>query len=188
MPNDGESLHVGHFCDLHYSTERLVEADRCFGFAVEDAVARGCHVGIVSGDATDHRLDAHTPALRVLAERIHALSGHMPVLMLQGTVSHEPPGTLDLFRLIGSRHPVYVADRIHQVALVGSTFLPSAGPLFTVEELRDRPTPWWRSWGAPDALSVTPDGRAQPLQAPQLSRMDSACPSRPGRGSVRSGS
>ena len=135
MPNDGESLHVGHFSDLHYSTERLVEADRCFGFAVEDAVARGCHVGIVSGDATDHRLDAHTPALRVLAERIHALSGHMPVLMLQGTFSHEPPGTLDLFRLIGSRHPVYVADRIHQVALVGSTFLPSAGPLFTVEEL-----------------------------------------------------
>ena len=95
MPNDGESLHVGHFSDLHYSTERLVEADRCFGFAVEDAVARGCHVGIVSGDATDHRLDAHTPALRVLGERIHALSGHMPVLMLQGTFSLEPPGKLD---------------------------------------------------------------------------------------------
>lgn len=135
MPNDGESLQVGHFSDLHYSTERLVEADRCFGFAVEDAITRGCDVGVVSGDATDHRLDAHTPAFRVLAERIHALSGHMPVLMLQGTFSHEPPGTLDVFRLIGSRYPVYVADRIHQVALVGSTFLPSAGPLFTADEL-----------------------------------------------------
>lgn len=135
MPIDGASLRVGHFSDLHYSTERLAEADRCFGFAVDDAIARRCDVGVVSGDATDHRLDAHTPALRVLAERIHALSGHMPVLMLQGTFSHEPPGTLDLFRLIGSRHPVYVADRIHQVALVGSTFLPSAGPLFTADEL-----------------------------------------------------
>lgn len=135
MPIDGASLRVGHFSDLHYSTERLAEADRCFGFAVEDAIARRCDIGVVSGDATDHRLDAHTPALRVLAERIHALSGHMPVLMLQGTFSHEPPGTLDLFRLIGSRHPVYVADRIHQVALVGSTFLPSAGPLFTADEL-----------------------------------------------------
>lgn len=135
MPNDGESLHVGHFSDLHYSTERLAEADRCFGFAVEDAIAGSCDVGVVSGDATDHRLDAHTPAFRVLAERIHALSGHMPVLMLQGTFSHEPPGTLDVFRLIGSRYPVYVADRIHQVALIGSTFLPSAGPLFTADEL-----------------------------------------------------
>ncbi|QET04005.1 metallophosphatase family protein (plasmid) [Cupriavidus pauculus] len=135
MLKEGESLLVGHFSDLHYSPGHLAEADRCFGFAAGDAIDAGCHVGVVSGDSTDHRLDAHTPALSALARRIHQLTAHMPVLMLQGTFSHEPPGTLDLFRLIGSQHPVYVADRIHQVALCDGQFVPSDGAVFAPEEI-----------------------------------------------------
>ncbi|CAG2159766.1 metallophosphoesterase family protein [Cupriavidus numazuensis] len=135
MLNDGESLRAGHFSDLHYSPSNQAEADRCFGFAVEDAIAFGCHVGVVSGDSTDHRLDAHTPALSALARRVHQLSAHMPVLLLQGTFSHEPPGTLDLFRLIGARYPVYVADRIHQVALCAGQFQPSTGAVFSDSEI-----------------------------------------------------
>jgi exonuclease SbcD len=40
------------------------------------------------------------------------------VLMLQGTFSHEPPGTLNLFRLLGGKYPVHVADWLQQVALM----------------------------------------------------------------------
>jgi len=135
MLNEGGILRLGHFSDLHYSPGNLAEADRCFGFAVHDAIAANCHAGIVSGDSTDHRLDAHTPAYSTLARRIHQLSAAMPVLMLQGTYSHEPPGMLDLFRLIGARYPVYVADRIHQVALCNGEFVPSQGPIFSPEEV-----------------------------------------------------
>ncbi|WP_316157427.1 metallophosphatase family protein [Cupriavidus sp. BIC8F] len=135
MFNEGESLRLGHFSDLHYSPSHLAEADRCFGFAVDDAIASACQVGVVSGDSTDHRLDAHTPALSALARQIHRLSAHMPVLLLQGTYSHEPPGTLDLFRLIGAQYPVYVADRIHQVALCTGQFVPSDGPVFSIAEI-----------------------------------------------------
>src|SRR5262245_15832708 len=39
--------------------------------------------------------------------------------MLQGTFSHEPPGGVGLFRLLGGRHGVHVAERIEQVALLG---------------------------------------------------------------------
>lgn len=135
MDNEGAGLRLAHFSDLHYSPGHLAEADRCFGFAVDHAIAAGCSVGVVSGDSTDHRLDAHTPALATLARRIHQLSAHMPVLMLQGTFSHEPPGTLDIFALIGDRHPVYIADRIHQVALCGGVFVPSVQAVFTLTEL-----------------------------------------------------
>lgn len=135
MLNEGESLRLGHFSDLHYSPSHLAEADRCFGFAVDDAIASACRVGVVSGDSTDHRLDAHTPALSALARQIHRLSAHMPVLLLQGTFSHEPPGTLDLFRLIGAHYHVYVADRIQQVALCAGQFVPSDGPLFSTAEI-----------------------------------------------------
>ncbi|MGF6768603.1 exonuclease SbcD [Paraburkholderia sp. GAS199] len=128
-------MQIAHFSDLHYAPDNLAESDRCFGFAVGDAIARGAAVGVISGDATDHRLDAHAPSLHALATQVHRLANAMPVLMLQGTFSHEPPGTLDNFALMGGTYPVFVADRIAQVALIGGRFWASAGPVFSEDEL-----------------------------------------------------
>lgn len=128
-------MKIAHFSDLHYSPERLDEADRCFGFAVDDAIARGARVAVVSGDSTDHRLDAHSPALGALARQIHRLAASMPVIMLQGTFSHEPPGTLDIFGLLGSSHRVFIADRVQQVAFANGGFLASAGAVFSEKEV-----------------------------------------------------
>ncbi|WP_042303849.1 metallophosphoesterase family protein [Paraburkholderia kururiensis] len=128
-------MKIAQFSDLHYSPERLDEADRCFGFAVQDAITRGARIAVVSGDSTDHRLDAHSPALCALARQIHRLAAAMPVIMLQGTFSHEPPGTLDIFGLMGSTFEVFVASRIQQVALIDGRFHASTGPLFDEDEL-----------------------------------------------------
>jgi exonuclease SbcD len=38
--------------------------------------------------------------------------------MLHGTFSHEPPGALNMFRMLGGRFRVHVADRLQQVALM----------------------------------------------------------------------
>lgn len=81
-------MKLAHFSDLHYSPENLAESDRCFSFAVGDAIQKLADVGVISGDATDHRLDAHAPALHALATQVHRLADAMPVLMLQGTFSH----------------------------------------------------------------------------------------------------
>jgi exonuclease SbcD len=63
-----------------------------------------------------------------LARNIRRLADHCPVLMLQGTFSHEPPGTLSVFRLLGGRYPVFVAETIQQVALIdGGTWVASDG-------------------------------------------------------------
>ena len=53
-------IRIGHFSDLHYSAKNLDEADRCFGFAVDEAIRRGIDVAVLSGDATDHALEMHT--------------------------------------------------------------------------------------------------------------------------------
>ncbi len=110
-------MRIAHFSDLHYGTRTLAEAERCFGAAIERAVAQGAQAAVMSGDATDHALDLHSPAAARLVERVRRLADHCPVLLLQGTYSHEPPGTLDIFRSVGGRHPIHVADRIQQVAL-----------------------------------------------------------------------
>ena len=112
-------IRIAHFSDLHYGTKTLAEADRCFGAAIDRAIELGAEVAVVSGDSTDHALDLHAPAVLCLAAQLRRLAEHCPVLMLQGTHSHEPPGTLGVFRLLGGRHPVHVADRIEQVALTG---------------------------------------------------------------------
>ncbi|CAM2158287.1 Exonuclease SbcD (plasmid) [Pararobbsia alpina] len=129
-------MKIAHFSDLHYSQNNALEADRCFSFAVQDTVRRAsANLAVISGDSTDHRLDANACSLHLLASNVHTLAHQMPVLMLQGTFSHEPPGTLDNFTLMGAPYPVYVADRIHQVALHGDVFRPSAGALFSPEEI-----------------------------------------------------
>lgn len=110
-------IRIAQFSDLHYSAKNLVEADRCFSHAVDRAIALKVDAAVVSGDSTDHALDLHSPAVERLARNIRRLADHCPVLMLQGTFSHEPPGTLSMFRLLGGRYPVHVADRIAQVGL-----------------------------------------------------------------------
>ncbi len=110
-------LKVAHFSDLHYGPKKLAEADRCFGAAIDQAISLGAQVAVISGDATDHALDLHAPAAARLLCQVRRLADHCPVLMLQGTFSHEPPGTLSVFKLLGGRHAVHVADRIHQVVL-----------------------------------------------------------------------
>lgn len=112
-------IRIAHCSDLHYGPKNLAEADRCFGAAVDRAIALGAQVAVLSGDATDHALDLHSPSAERLARQVRRLADHCPVLMLQGTFSHEPPGTLALFRLLGGRYPVHVADRIAQVGLTG---------------------------------------------------------------------
>lgn len=107
-----------HFSDIHYAGATLEEVDRCFTFAVDAAIDKGIDFAVISGDSTDHALDFHAPAVDALARNIRRLADHCPVLMLQGTFSHEPPGTLNVFRLLGGKYPVHVADRLQQVALM----------------------------------------------------------------------
>ncbi|MGQ0597111.1 metallophosphoesterase family protein [Aquabacterium sp.] len=110
-------IRIAHFSDLHYGVKTMEEADRCFAAAIDQAMAKGAQVAVISGDATDHALDLHAPAAERLMSQVRRLADHCPVLMLQGTFSHEPPGTLAPFRLLGGRHPVFVADRICQIGL-----------------------------------------------------------------------
>ncbi len=136
-------MKIAHLSDLHFSMQNLEESSRCMAFAVDRAIAENCEVAVLSGDATDHRLDLHSPAVAALLLQVRRLADHCPVLILHGTWSHEPPGTLDIFRTLGGKHQVYVADRICQVALhldgywhesVGHTFdkISSCQALFSV--------------------------------------------------------
>lgn len=118
--NELKALHAS---DLHYSPTNLAEADRCFGFAVEEAIKRNVDVAFISGDSTDHSLDAHAPAFLALAKRIKQLADHCPVFMLQGTFSHEPVGMLKILEMIGAKHPIVISDRIGMIGLANGQWV-----------------------------------------------------------------
>ena len=61
-------LRVAHLSDLHYGPRHLEEADRCFSAAVDRAIELAVDAAVISGDATDHALDLHAPAARLLAQ------------------------------------------------------------------------------------------------------------------------
>src|ERR1700674_5777915 len=111
-------MRVAHFSDLHYAGATLTEVYRCFSFAVDAAIARVADCAVISEDSTDHALEVHAPAVEALARNVRRLADHCAVLMLHGTFSHEPPGALNVVRLLGGRVRVHVADRLQQVALM----------------------------------------------------------------------
>lgn len=117
-------MKIFHTADLHYSSQNLEEADRCFGFAIEEAAGEGVELAVIAGDTTNCRLEAHAQSLLALAFRLRQLANLCPVLLLQGTISHEPTGMLQLLGLIGAKHPIYVADTIGMVALKDGHLVP----------------------------------------------------------------
>jgi len=120
------SLHIAHFSDLHYADETLAEVDHCFGHAIDEAIALGADAAVITGDTTDHALNAHSPAFLALVRQIKRLADHCPVLLLQGTFSHEPPGLLAMLALIGANRPIHFANHLEQVVLTNTgSWLPS---------------------------------------------------------------
>lgn len=120
-------MKIAHLSDLHYRSKDLETIDEATAYAVDDAIAAGAEAAILSGDAFDTACHVHDPAVHRLLGRIQRLADAMPVLILQGTYSHDRLGSLELFRTLGSRHPIHVAERIEQVALADGRWQPAEG-------------------------------------------------------------
>jgi len=112
-----KQIRLAHMSDLHYSPGNLEESDRCLTAAVTGAIEAKVQCAIITGDSTDHALEAHQPAVRALARQVQRLADHCPVLMLQGTLSHEPPGFLRMLSMLASRHPITIAERVGSFGL-----------------------------------------------------------------------
>lgn len=107
-------MRIFHAADIHFCEKYLDEVTRCFNYAVDHAEA---DCALLTGDLFDGRLEQNSPALMAAVDAVRKLADKMPVLILQGTFSHDAPGALDLFRRIQSNCSILVVDRICQVIL-----------------------------------------------------------------------
>ena len=113
-------MKVFHCADLHYCPKHLAWVDLAFSTAIDRAIADGCELAIIAGDSFDASMGIHEPAVSAYLRQISRLGNAMPVCVLQGTYSHDRPGSLDMLKEIGdiTAHPIWVADKPQRMALI----------------------------------------------------------------------
>lgn len=116
------AIKIAHLADIHYCAKHLRWVDRAMDHAVGHAIEQGAECAVISGDSFDAAINLHEPAVTAFFAQMRRLAERMPVLVLQGTFSHDRPGALSPLRALGP--DVFVADRIQQVALSGGTWHP----------------------------------------------------------------
>ena len=120
---------IAHLSDLHFCARHLTWVSKAMDHAIDHAIEHGAQCAVISGDALDAAINLHEPAVSALFARVRRLANRMPVLILQGTPSHDRPGSLAPLRALGPR--VLVVERICQAALVnGEAWQVSEGHAF----------------------------------------------------------
>jgi exonuclease SbcD len=115
---------VAHLSDIHYCAAHLDEIRACMDAAVAGVEQARPDAIVLSGDTFDRRLAQNEPAFLAALRDVTRLADIAPVIILQGTLSHDAPHSVDVFRTV---RDIYVADRIEQRAIAGIlwSFLPA---------------------------------------------------------------
>lgn len=129
-------MRIFHAGDIHYCAKYLDEVGRCFPFAVREAIAKGIDAAVLGGDLFDELLDQNSPAFVAAVDAVRELANAAPVLVLQGTLSHDAPGAIEILSRVQAKHPIFVVTRICQVALsADGKWLPSEGWSYEAKDL-----------------------------------------------------
>lgn len=123
------SIRVAHIGDVHYADKFLEEVDRCMNFAIDYMQRHAPDLIVIPGDTFDHRLEQNSPALFAAIDALSRLANIAPVVVLQGTLSHDAPHAIDIFMSIQALHEICVVNRIRQIALVGQGFREFTGEI-----------------------------------------------------------
>ncbi len=129
-------MRIVHISDIHFADKHLAEVQRCARFATTWMAEQvGPDLIVLTGDIFDHRLEQTSPAFLEAVRWVACLGNFAPVLVLQGTYSHDAPGAVSVFRHVHTSYPVYVADRIEQVAfrLESPYFSPLSGDMTFID-------------------------------------------------------
>ena len=111
-------MRIAHLSDIHIGQKHLAWVERALVAAVGGAIREKCDLAVISGDSFDAPMGVHEPAVRAYIREVVRLADHMPVAVLQGTFSHDRPGSLDILKEIPSRFPILVADTAESYWLV----------------------------------------------------------------------
>ena len=97
------TIRVAHIADVHISPKNLYKTGPALEEAVTKAIAMGAELAVFAGDTFDASMGIHEPAVVFLVQQLRRLADAMPVVVIQGTFSHDRLGSLDLLQHVSSR-------------------------------------------------------------------------------------
>ena len=110
-------MKIAQISDIHYCEKYLDEVQKVMMFILGEIVDHKPDIIVLGGDLFEHRLDQNSKSFLAAVDMVYALATEAPVLILQGTFSHDAPGALEVFNSVGSdiTHAIHVSNRIQQV-------------------------------------------------------------------------
>lgn len=112
-----DKLKILHTADWHVCDEFLEDAKACLLFLVNQAFAQQPNLIVISGDIYNHRqIRQETKAARLAFDVVAQLAYIAPVIILQGTPSHDGNAP-ELLAALTEKHPVYVMSQPETVCL-----------------------------------------------------------------------
>lgn len=126
-------MKILHLADLHFGPRYWRVVKEAMQKAITLAKGEHCDLAILAGDTFDSALATHEPAFEAFIELITCLSEFMPILILQGTYSHDRPGSMSAITALGrlTRFPIHVVEGGPQRVVMSQTM---AGHTFEAYE------------------------------------------------------
>ena len=114
-PTANQSVKICHFADVHATLDTRHEVLRVLNHIVQTAIEEKCDAAVMSGDLWDRKIDNVQGTFPGVVEAFRHLLDHMPLVMVYGNAVHDVPGSLDIFRHLGGKHPCWVSDKPQMV-------------------------------------------------------------------------
>ncbi len=119
-------LHTG---DVHFDNppQLLAEVVTCTDYLLGAAQTEAPDLIVVAGDTFNDTVELGSPASLAAMDFIQRCALIAPTLVIRGTSTHDAEGSVNALAKLRGRYPIFVTDRLCQVAFTGSGFIEVDG-------------------------------------------------------------
>ncbi|OPY84309.1 MAG: Nuclease SbcCD subunit D [Syntrophorhabdus sp. PtaU1.Bin153] len=117
-------MKILHTADIHMNNKPQLLADivKCCDYLITQAVQERPDLIVIAGDLYDEGVQLGSPASLAAIDFVYRCGNTAPTIIIRGTTSHDAEGSINPLDKLKTVYPVYVTDRIEQVALTDRGF------------------------------------------------------------------
>jgi exonuclease SbcD len=105
-------MRLVHTADWHWSEQHLDKCSASAAFILKQLQSIKPDLHVIAGDYWDRRqVLASTSAVHPALATMRAMANISPVAIVLGNSMHDAPGSLEIFRGLDTRYPIFVAER-----------------------------------------------------------------------------
>ncbi|MDP2883709.1 MAG: metallophosphoesterase [Ignavibacteria bacterium] len=105
-------MRLVHTADWHWSEQQMEKCSASARFILQQLGSIKPDLHVIAGDYWDRRqMLASTSAVHPALAAMRSMANISPVAIVLGNSAHDAPGSLEIFRGLDTRYPIFVAER-----------------------------------------------------------------------------